>query len=240
MCPAARLTLRESSLGDQARTSSDAVRPVTRKSCMNRRSPILSRPTDQDEPVTEDQKIVLNVPGGLSPGYPKVFEREVTLKDGTRLRIRPILPEDEPRQVTLYGRLSRRTKYQRFFTVMKRLPPEWTHYFANVDYRQRMALVVERDLGWRPELIGVARYEPSDEKDTAEAAIVVQDYWQGRGLGTILLKEILRAGERNGIRRFRAYALADNHRMLAVLSRWTDIQERKTYEGVMEVLFTRR
>lgn len=187
------------------------------------------------------EKMALNdVPGGLSPGYPREFEREVTLKDGARVRIRPVLSEDETRLVTLYDRLGRHTKYQRFFTVMKRLPPDWAHYFANVDYRQRMALVAERDLEWRPELIGVARYEPSDEKDTAEVAIVVQDYWQGKALGTILLNEILRAGETNGIRRFHAYVLADNHRMLAMLSRLTDVQQRKIEQGVVEILFTRR
>src|SRR5574341_139918 len=182
--------------------------------------------------------MALTVPRGVLAHYPKELEGEVTLKDGSRVRIRPVLPEDEPRLVTLYGRLSRDTKYQRFFTVKKRLPPDWAHYFANVEYRRRMALVVERDLAWRPELIGVARYEPSDGKDTAEVAIVVQDYWQGRGLGTILLNEILRVGEANGIRWFRAYVLPDNHRMLALLSRLTDVHQRKFDQGVVEILFT--
>ena len=184
--------------------------------------------------------MVLNVPGGLPAEYPREFEQEITLKDGARVRIRPVLPEDETRLVTLYGRLSDHTAYQRFFTVMNRLPPDWAHYFANVDYRRRMALVVERDLEWRPELIGVARYEPSDEEDTAEVAIVVQDYWQGKGLGTILLGEILRAGEANGIHQFRAYALADNHRILAMLSRLTDVQQRNVEQGVVDILFTQR
>ncbi len=184
--------------------------------------------------------MALKVPGRLPPEYPRGFDQEITLKDGTHARIRPVLPEDESRLVTLYGRLSDHTAYQRFFTIMKRLPPDWAHYFANVDYRRRMALVAERDLDWRPELIGVARYEPSDEQETAELAIVVQDYWQGKGLGTILLKEIFRAAEANGIRRFRAYVLADNHRMLAMLSRLTNVQQRKIEQGVVDILFTRR
>jgi len=188
----------------------------------------------------EARKMAQNIPGGLPTAYPREFEREVTLKDGARVRIRPVLPEDENRLVTLYGRLSRDTKYQRFFTVRNRLPPDWAHYFANVDYRRRLALVAERDLDWRPELIGVARYEASDEEGTAEVAMVVQDYWQGKGLGTILLKAILRVGEANGIRRFRAYALADNHRMLAMLSRLTNIQQRRIEEGVVDIVFTRR
>jgi len=184
--------------------------------------------------------MALNVHGGLPADYPREYEREVTLKDGSRVTIRPVLPDDEPRLVTLHGRLSPHTAHQRFFTIMKLLPPDWAYYFANVDYRRRMALVVERDLEWRPELIAVARYEPSDDEDCVEIAIVVQDYWQGRGLGTILLKEILGAGEANGIRRFRAYVLADNHRMLAMLSRSTNIHQRKVEQGVADILFAPR
>lgn len=95
-------------------------------------------------------------------------------------------------------------------------------------------------LDWRPELIGVARYEPSDEEDTAEIAIVVQDYWQGRGVGAILLKELLRSAAVNSIRRFRAWVLPDNHRMLDFLARHTDVRRRRTEQGVVEILFTRR
>lgn len=173
--------------------------------------------------------------------YPVEFDREVTLKDGAQLRIRPILPDDETRLVTLYGRLSRQTAYQRFFTVMKRLPADWVHHFANVDYRRRMALVAEVDWDWRPELVGVARYDASEEEgDTAEVAIVIQDYWQGRGLGPIMLNEILRAGEAQGLRRFRAHVLADNRRMLAMLSRVTHIKERTTEGGETTLLVTAR
>lgn len=173
-------------------------------------------------------------------GYPGELEREVMLKNGARVGIRPIRPDDETRLVTLYGRLSRQTAYQRFFRVMNRLPPNWAHGFAHVDYRRRLALVADRDLAWRPELIGVTRYEASDEEATAEVAIVVQDYWQGQGLGAILLREILCAGVANGIRRFRAHVLADNWRALAMLSRWTDIQQRQTEGGVTSLLFTPR
>ncbi len=182
----------------------------------------------------------MNMTGRLWAPCPSEFDREVALKQGTRLRIRPVLPEDEDRLVTLYGRLSPETAYQRFFGLMKRLPPTWAHHFAHVDYRSRMALVAERSLEWRPELIGVARYEPSEEADTAEVALVVQDYWQGKGLGSILLKEILRAAEANGIHRFRAYVLADNVRMLRLLAAHADITRQETQHGVTEILFRRR
>ena len=175
------------------------------------------------------------------PGeIPREFDRQVVLKDGAHVWLRAIRPDDEPRLVDLYGRLGHHTAYQRFFTVLKRLPPDWAHFFANVDYRKRMAVVAEHEHEGRLELIGVGRYEPAEEPDTAEVAFVVQDGWQGKGLGAILLDDVTRAGEARGIRRFRAYVLADNHRMLQLLTRATDVLERKLEDGVVSLVFKRR
>ena len=112
--------------------------------------------------------------------------------------------------------------------------------FASVDYRTRFAVVAEQRGEHGLELVGVGRYEPTDDPETAEVAFVVQDGWQDRGLGTILFNDILRAASERGIRRFRAYVLADNRRMLDLITRFGDIKERKTEQGVTELLFTRR
>ena len=112
--------------------------------------------------------------------------------------------------------------------------------FASVDYRTRFAVVAEHAGEHGPELVGVGRYEPTDDPETAEVAFVVQDGWQDRGLGTILFNDILRAASERGIRRFRAYVLADNRRMLDLITRFGDIKERKTEQGVTELLFTQR
>jgi GNAT superfamily N-acetyltransferase len=84
----------------------------------------------------------------------------------------------------------------------------------------------------------VGRYEPTDEQDTVEVAFVVQDSWQNRGLGTILFDEILRAAAARSHRRFRAYVLADNRRMLDLITRFTRIESRKTEQSVTEIVFT--
>src|SRR2546429_8923167 len=99
--------------------------------------------------------------------------------------------------MALCHRLSPRTVYERFFSF-RRLLPEEAHALANVDYRQRMALVAEVTDGQEPELIGVARYGPGHEVTTAAIRLVVEDGWQGLGLGSNLLEEILRSGELTG------------------------------------------
>jgi RimJ/RimL family protein N-acetyltransferase len=130
--------------------------------------------------------------------------------------------------------------YQRFFMPRSSLPAAWYHAFANVDSARRFALVAERDAPAGVELIGVARYEPTGSPDTAEIAIVVDDAWQGHGLGRELLDRLLDEAEARGIRRFRADVLGENRRMLALLAEATHIESRTLSNGVIEVEFTRR
>jgi RimJ/RimL family protein N-acetyltransferase len=164
------------------------------------------------------------------------FDREIVLKDGARVRLRPILPGDEKALVALHGRLSVQSAYQRFFTVVRRLPPNWAHHLANVDYERRLALVaVEPSTG---DIVAVARYEGTPDPRTAEVAFVVQDGWQNRGLGTRLFSELLQAARLNGVERFRAWVLADNRRMLDLIGRFGAIDERRLENGVVELLFT--
>jgi RimJ/RimL family protein N-acetyltransferase len=163
-------------------------------------------------------------------------ERSVRLRDGAQVWLRPIRPDDEDRLMALYGRLSPETARQRFFTSMKWLPRAWARYFANVDYRDRFAVVAEHERHGQVDLIGVARYDASKTPGSAEIAIVVEDAWQGRGLGTILLHELLDAGTRRGIGEFRADVLADNRRMLTLLARHTDIVRQTTEQGVTELV----
>jgi RimJ/RimL family protein N-acetyltransferase len=172
--------------------------------------------------------------------YPAELERELTLRDGSVVRIRPIRPDDAPRLQELHSRLSNQTAYQRFFTVVKRLAPDWARVLATVDYHRRLALVVEPCASAEPGLIAVGRYDATDEPDTVEVAFVVQDNWQNRGLGTILFDAILRAAVARSYRRFSAYVLTDNRRMLDLITRFTRVESRKTEQNVTELVFTLR
>jgi RimJ/RimL family protein N-acetyltransferase len=170
--------------------------------------------------------------------YPDELTHTITTTDGVPVIVRAIRPSDAERLIAFYDRLSEHTAYQRFFTVMKRLPPDWAHMLATVDYVKRLALIAEVDTPGGPELVAVARYEPTGDPKTAEVAFVVQDAWQNRGLGTALLHDLLRAARVRGIERFSAYVLATNRRMLDLISRFTTVVERKLDSGVVEATFT--
>jgi RimJ/RimL family protein N-acetyltransferase len=160
----------------------------------------------------------------------------VTLKDGTTVRIRPIRPEDDQSLVEIFNHSSPQTVYQRFFTALPELTPDMAKRLSNVDSLHRLALVAETDAA----PVGVARYEPTDQPDVVELAVVLVDDWQNRGLGRIMLREILRAAGQNGIHRFRADVLADNRRMLRLLATETCILDRKTEAGVTSILLSQR
>jgi RimJ/RimL family protein N-acetyltransferase len=172
--------------------------------------------------------------------YPADLAREVTGRDGARVRLRPIRPDDAPRLQALHARLSRETIYQRFFGATPRLPTPWAHFLAEVDYRRRLALVLEHGPDDDPELIGVGRYEPTAEPDTAEVAFVVEDRWQGKGLGTVLFTALLAAARDRGIRRFRADVLADNRRMLDLITRFTRVDSHETRDAITSLVFSLR
>jgi len=155
------------------------------------------------------------------PGYPRELEGGASLRDGTIVRIRPIRPDDDVKLIEFSRRLSPETVYRRFFRSLPALPLEWARHFANVDYRDRLALVAETD-DPAAALIAVARYEAVPEHEAVkEVALLVEDRWQGHGLGGTLLDRLLDAAAARGIHEFQADVLAGNRRMLDLLLRRT-------------------
>ncbi len=165
-----------------------------------------------------------------------VRDSDITLTDGTRVHIRPIRPEDDHILVEAFRHLSPESVYQRFFTALPELSEGMARYLSHVNEVNRLALVAEID----SQLAAVARYERTMDSEVVELALVVLNEWQNRGLGRILLREIMRAADANGIRHFRADVLAENRRMLRLLATEGTVYDRKTEAGVTTLLFTAR
>ena len=146
-------------------------------------------------------------------------ETHYTISDWCVARLRAIAPDDAPRLIALFHRLSDETIRYRFFIAKKELLPNEAEHFASVDYRLRMAVVAECATAAVRELVGVARYDASQSADEerAEFAIVVEDRYQGRGLGKVLLRQLAEAARANDIRYLEGSTLADNQNMLRFL-----------------------
>jgi GNAT superfamily N-acetyltransferase len=137
---------------------------------------------------------------------------EVALRDGSRVRIRPITPDDKDHLLDGFRRLSPESRYRRFFSPIDELTPDQLRDLTEVDYTDRFAYVAfALDVPGAPLAVGVARYVRLPEQpNVAEAAVTVVDDYHLRGLGTLLLQALGAVALENGIERFRAYSLDTN------------------------------
>ncbi|HEV2671883.1 MAG TPA: GNAT family N-acetyltransferase [Gemmatimonadales bacterium] len=142
---------------------------------------------------------------------------EFRLRDGLRVRVRPIRPEDRDRLQVGLHRLSAASRYQRFHAAVAELSPEQLRGLTEVDQVNHIAwIALDPAVPGEPAL-GVARcIRLPLEPRTAEVAVTVLDACQGRGLGTLLLGLLSESAARQGIRTFRAYVRADNDAMLRI------------------------
>jgi GNAT superfamily N-acetyltransferase len=131
-----------------------------------------------------------------------------------QVQTRPVGPDDFDRFGRLWQRLSPETVYRRFLAPIRRLSAALVRHIVEVDHELREALVAVVD----DEIVGIAQYErPRDDPSRADFAVLVQDDWQGIGLGTRLSDEIVSLAAARGVRTVVADVLASNDRMLAIL-----------------------
>jgi GNAT superfamily N-acetyltransferase len=129
---------------------------------------------------------------------------------------RPVEPEDLTGFYRMWPRLSRDTVYRRFHAPLHRLPPEAVQRLVTVDHDLRDAVVGV--VGG--EVVGVARYDRSPtDPSVAEFAVLVEDAWQGVGLGRQLLGELIDLAARRGVRTLTATVQPDNERVIGLIRR---------------------
>ena len=129
---------------------------------------------------------------------------------------RPVRPDDLTRFLRLWPRLSAETRYRRFHAPVHRLPMADVRRLVHVDHDLREAVVAV--VGG--EVVGVARDDRSPvDPACADLAVVVEDAWQGVGVGRQLLTDVLDRTARAGVRRSTGTVLPDNAPVLGLLHR---------------------
>jgi GNAT superfamily N-acetyltransferase len=150
--------------------------------------------------------------------YPWEEDREVELC-GRRVRIRPVRTSDMETLQDMFYRLSDESTYQRFMQFKKSHPNEEMIDLVNLDYSSNMALVVCDESGPVTEFVAMARYDVDPATGLADIAFVVRDDWQGRGVGTELMRRMSEIGKARGLKGFTANVLTTNGRMLGVFNK---------------------
>ena len=153
-------------------------------------------------------------------------------RDGVCVPVREVLPGDAAALQRLVARSSDRSVELRVFGPLNGLSDKQARRFAEVDGRDRFALVA-LDPDDPGEIVGVVRYEREGGSETAEYAALIEDRFQGRGLGIGLTRCLIEAARENGLRRLYALIMHENAGMLHLL-RSLDLPERKRWEDGAE------
>jgi GNAT superfamily N-acetyltransferase len=155
-------------------------------------------------------------------------DQTLTLIRGVAIPFRVVRPDDAPALQRLHARCSQRTIYLRFFGSMKNLSEEQARYFASTDGVDHFGLVAldPRD---PEEVIGVVRYARKPGEQRAEYAALVEDGWQGQGIGAALTHRLIDEARGNRVSSFYAPVKAGNNRMLSIL-RHLDLPEQERVE----------
>jgi ribosomal protein S18 acetylase RimI-like enzyme len=137
------------------------------------------------------------------------------LRNGRRVEIRALRPDDRAALMAAVGRSSDQSLYRRFFGARRGFSEREIAFFVDVDFVNHVALVAVAEEGGRPVIVGGGRYVVV-QPGKAEVAFAVVDEYQGQGIGAALLRHLAAMARAAGLAEFIAEVLPDNTAMLKV------------------------
>ena len=145
-------------------------------------------------------------------------QSKVVERDGRVVSIRVATPRDKGKLREMFSRLSPETIYRRFHIPYRQVPEQMLDLMLDVDQHagESLLAVAER------EIIGHAMYVRLGDSSEAEMAIVVEDGWQSKGVGKLLLSELAERARLRGIKSFTGEVLRKNRRMLGLAAVFAD------------------
>jgi RimJ/RimL family protein N-acetyltransferase len=135
-------------------------------------------------------------------------------RDGSRIVIRALEPDDKPLLVEGLDRMGEESRYRRFLSPKPSFTSAELAYLTEVDHHDHEALIAHDSDG---EPLGVARYVRGADPERAEVAVAVVDDWQGRGVATELLDRLVDRARDEGVRVFTATTMHDNRDALGLM-----------------------
>ena len=117
------------------------------------------------------------------------------LRDGSHIEIRALRPEDEADMLAAIGKTSAQSLQRRFFVMKRHFSEKERAFFMDIDFKNHVALVALAQEAGREPIVGGGRYIVF-EPERAEMAFVVVDAWQGRGVGSLLMRHLVKLAKR--------------------------------------------
>ncbi|MDB5648750.1 MAG: family N-acetyltransferase [Hyphomicrobiales bacterium] len=146
--------------------------------------------------------------------YPKGWERDLTLRDGAKIFLRPVRPEDEGLYRAFFESVPALDLRLRFFAPVKEFSHTFVARLTQIDYARAFAIcAIEKDTGF---MVGGVRLIKDAEATSGEYAILLRSDYKGRGLGWNLMKLMIEYAQDEGLARIEGQVLAKNTTMLTM------------------------
>ena len=152
-------------------------------------------------------------PEALRGRYPAELERAWQPSGGAALLLRPLRADDRERERAFIESLSAQTLYLRLQYSANSASERDLARLLDLDYYDRFAIAAITTAADEERIVGVSRYARIDDSRRAECAIVVADAWQGRGLGSELMRALVMAAAERDIDCLEGTTLAENGRI---------------------------
>jgi len=141
------------------------------------------------------------------------------LRDGSPIEIRALRHEDEADMLAAIEQTSVQSLQRRFFVIKRRFSEKERAYFMDIDFKNHVAIVALADETDRKVIVGGGRYIVF-EPGRAEMAFVVIDAWQGRGVGSVLMRHLIKIANDAGLKELTAEVLPENKAMMKVFGKF--------------------
>jgi RimJ/RimL family protein N-acetyltransferase len=141
------------------------------------------------------------------------------LRDGSQAEIRALRPEDEADMLAAVERTSAQSLQRRFFVMKRHFSEKERTFFMDIDFKNHVAIVAIAEEAGRRVIVGGGRYIVF-EPGRAEMAFVVIDTWQGRGVGSILMRHLVKIASDAGLKELMAEVLPENAAMIKVFGKF--------------------
>ncbi|MDP2853893.1 MAG: GNAT family N-acetyltransferase [Smithellaceae bacterium] len=154
--------------------------------------------------------------------YPKEYEVNWVDNKGTSLFFRPVKATDERAIQDLIYDLPEQDIFTRFFHSLKSFPHKVAMPFAAIDYNDKMAIAAvigKEEPEGREKIVAIGHYINDPNSHYAEVAFTTHHDWQARGIGTFLLRYLIRIAREKNIAGFTADVLSRNKPMMQVFSK---------------------
>ncbi len=169
--------------------------------------------------------------------YPSQYESEVVLTDGSAMILRPIKTDDAEAFLAFLSRLGADSQYVWLHHLPAQMTPEDAQRFCTVDYINNFTLVGEVLKQKDKKIVAIGRYYRLPRKNSAEVAIVIDDAYRRKGIGTRLVECLVNAAQDNGISIFEADVSAKNEDILALLKGYGYHVTRQLEGNALHVAF---